>query len=172
VILLFPAAIFPAAIFPVTLAGPLLAGGTLPVITSAVTPAVMISASAILVGGVSAKHSSMSDRVRDLAAEYRLESTTQARRDNIVKQCAFFRRRLELVADSHMLLYGATGMFCVMVLIISLSSVYPRAEIALFPLFLVGVIMLLASSLFEILEVHLGNRILLLDAEEAFVHTK
>ena len=132
----------------------------------------MISASAILVSGVSAKHSSMSDRLRSLAAEYRLESTTQARRENIEKQCAFFARRLELVARSHILLYGATAAFCVMVLIISISTFYSRFEIALFPLFLVGMTMLLTSCVLEILEVHLGNRILLLDATEAFVHSK
>jgi hypothetical protein len=150
----------------------MLAGGTLPIITSAVTPAVMISASAILVSGVSAKHSAMSDRLRDLAAEYRSEETTPARRANIEKQCEFFAKRLDLVANSHMLLYGATSTFCVMVLVISLSVFYPRWDIALFPLFLVGVIMLLASSVFEILEVHLGNRILLLDAAEALHHSK
>lgn len=145
---------------------------TLPVIASAVTPAVMISASAILVSGVSAKHSNMSDRVRALSAEYRLETTTPARRDSIERQCIIFARRLRFVAASHMLLYGATGAFCVMVLIISLSNLYARSEQALFPLFLAGVSMLLASSVLEIIEVLLGNRILLLDAAESFAHRK
>ncbi len=149
-----------------------LTGGALPVIATAVTPAVMISASAILVSGVSAKHSSMSDRLRALAAEYRAQDTSPARRENIATQCAFFDSRLRLVAISHMLLYGATTTFSLMVLLISLDTLYPGGEIGLFPLFLVGVTMLLASSVLEILEIHLGNRILRLDATEAFVHTK
>ena len=127
----------------------------------------MISASAILISGVSAKHSAMADRLRALGLEYRQETTTQARRENIEQQFAIFVRRLKLTATSHILLYGATGVFSVMVIIISLSALNGVLEGLLFPLFLVGVTMLLTSSIYEIRELHLGNRTLLLDAAEA-----
>ena len=137
------------------------------IISSAVTPAVMISATAILIGGVSAKHSSMADRLRALTAEYRRPDTTPERRDNIEKQCRLFARRLRLVGLSHRLLYGATALFLFMVLAIGFSPFSSVSKPVLFPLFVGGIVLLLASAVMEIMELQIGNRILLIETADA-----
>ncbi len=48
----------------------------LQVVASAVTPVVLVSATAILIGGVNSRHISISDRIRSLTAEYRNPGTT------------------------------------------------------------------------------------------------
>jgi hypothetical protein len=50
-------------------------------ISAAVTPVVMISANAILISAISAKHQSMSDRLRALTAEWRNPATPVTRRE-------------------------------------------------------------------------------------------
>ncbi len=145
---------------------PELTGGPLNIISSAVTPAVMISASAILIGGVSAKHSAMSDRLRALTSEYREPGTTETRRANIEKQCTLFLRRIQIVSLSHVLLYAATAVFSLMVLVISVSSLHAILAEVLFPLFLVGVLMILISAVSEIVELQIARRALGLEVEE------
>jgi hypothetical protein len=149
---------------------PSIPGGPLNIISSAVTPAVMISATAILISGVSAKHASMADRLRSLTAEYRHADTTPERRGNIEKQCRLFARRLQLVGLSHRLLYGATTLFLFMVLAIGFSPFTNVSEPVLFPLFVGGIGMLLTSAVMEIMELHIGNRILSLETADALVH--
>ena len=140
----------------------------LSVIASAVTPAVMISASALLIGGISSKHSSMSDRLRSLTAEYRHHGTTEDRRKIIEKQCRLMMRRLRLIATAHLLLYISAAFFVFMVLSISLAPVIIGWQRALFPLFVSGVAMLLAGVMFEIVELQIADRTLKLELNSTF----
>jgi hypothetical protein len=70
----------------------------LSVVATAVTPVVMVSATAILVSGVNTRYIAISDRVRALAREYRDERISPERRRNIRRQMTIFRRRLHLVS--------------------------------------------------------------------------
>lgn len=149
---------------------PQLSAATLNVITSAVTPAVMISASAILIGGISSKHSSTADRLRSLTEEHRRPDTGESRRGSIEKQCRLFMRRLRLIAVAHMLLYGATAFFVAMVFAISASQIFGNWQGVLFPLFMMGVTLLLAAILIEILELRLATRTLAIETADALGH--
>jgi hypothetical protein len=132
--------------------------GALNLITSAVTPAVMISATAILISGISSKHASLAERVRSLAAEYRTPGTSESRRRNLSAQAELFIRRIRFIAWAHMGLYVASGFFVLMVLAITASR-----QSVVYPLFLIGVLFLLVSVVLEVVELRLANRTLALE---------
>src|SRR5436309_10350926 len=69
----------------------------LTVISAAVTPIVMISAAAALILGLNQKHNSLSERLRQLMAEFRTPQTTAERRANIWEQVILFRLRFRYV---------------------------------------------------------------------------
>lgn len=75
--------------------------GPLDIVAAAVTPAVMVSATAILISGVNSKHQALADRLRLLTAEFRNPLTADARRQNVLAQMKLFRRRLKYVTLSH-----------------------------------------------------------------------
>jgi len=116
-------------------------------IAAAVTPVVMISANAILIGSISSKHQAMSDRVRSLTAEWRSPGTSAARRDSIRAQVEMFTLRIAWISRAHFLLYVATACFLVMVLGIALSL--PSLSL---PLLLGGVILMLLAIFLELLD--------------------
>lgn len=97
----------------------------------------MISASAILISGINSKHQSLSDRVRGLAAEYRLAASTTVRKENIRKQIAFFRRRLRYV--------------------------YTALVSATLPFFMAGVVLILVAVGFLIRELRMSSQTMLLE---------
>src|SRR5580698_2610299 len=116
-------------------------------IAAAVTPVVMISANAILIGSISSKHQAMSDRVRSLTAEWRSPGTSAARRDSIRAQVQMFALRITWISRAHFLLYVATACFLAMVLGIALSL--PLLSL---PLLLGGVIVMLMAIFLELLD--------------------
>ncbi len=132
---------------------PLQGGDALKMVTTAVAPAVMISATAILIGGVSSKHQAMSERLRSLTAEYRLGATGEARRKNIRQQVIFFRRRLSYTLGAHVLLFCATGFFIGTVILTSLMQIG-----WLLLCFMLGVSLLLVAVICELLELMLAKR--------------
>ncbi len=69
----------------------------LQIVATAVTPVVMVSATAILAGGVNSRYISISDRIRTLSAEFRNHDTTEERRADISRQMSIFVRRINLV---------------------------------------------------------------------------
>ncbi len=83
--------------------------GPLGVVAVAVTPVVMVSATAILIGGVSAKHQALADRLRLLMAEFRSPQTSEARKQSVLAQVKLFRRRLKYATLSHLGLYVAAA---------------------------------------------------------------
>jgi hypothetical protein len=120
---------------------------TMAAIAAAVTPVVMISANAILIGAISSKHQAMSDRVRSLAAEWRSPGTSATRRDSIRAQVKMFTLRIAWISRAHVLLYVATACFLAMVLGIALSL--PLLSL---PLLLGGVVLMLLAILLELLD--------------------
>jgi len=132
-------------------------------VTAAVTPVVMISASAILISGINSKHQSLSDRVRGLAAEYGLAASTTVRKENIRKQIAFFRRRLRYVYTAHVSLYCATDCFVAMVMVISFMAKASALVSATLPFFMAGVVLILVAVGFEIRELRMSSQTMLLE---------
>ncbi|MDQ6665499.1 MAG: DUF2721 domain-containing protein [Acidobacteriota bacterium] len=134
--------------------------GPLGVVAVAITPVVMISATAILISGVSAKHQSLADRARQLMTEYRLSGTTPERKENIVRQMELFRRRLHHAMLAHLGLYFAVACFIGMIVAISLIPVTESAAQLTLPLFLAGVLLLLGAVIMEVLELLLAGKTL------------
>ena len=116
-------------------------------IAAAVTPVVMISANAILIGAISSKHQSMSDRLRALAAEWRAGNASPARREAIQMEVRLFAVRISWISRAHFLLYVATAFFIAMVLAIAL-----RIEFLSLPLLLGGVFLMLTAIVLELLD--------------------
>ena len=140
--------------------------GLLQLITAAVTPVAMISSAAIIIGAVSGKHQSMSDRLRALASEYRDLSTTDDRRANICLQMGLFNRRIRYSANAHRLLYLAIASFTFTVLLIIASpsglTWTPAAAI----LFASGVALMLVAVVFEFIELWWTNQTLRLEMSD------
>jgi hypothetical protein len=119
-------------------------------IAAAVTPVVMISANAILIGAISSKHQAMSDRLRTLSAEWRSPAATAARRDSIRAQVQLFTLRIAWISRAHFLLYVATACFLAMVPVIALM---PVTDTGLsLPLMLCGVSLMLLAIFLELLD--------------------
>ncbi len=142
---------------------PIQSQGPLALVASAVTPVVMVSATAILISGVNAKHISLADRLRSLAVEYRALATTDRRRQNILAQTLIFQRRLRLATVAHMALYSATACFIAMVLVISLTPIRQAFVAVTLPFFLAGVILLFTAVVGEIMELRWAAKTMALE---------
>jgi hypothetical protein len=134
---------------------------TMAAVAAAVTPVVMISANAILIGAISSKHQAMSDRLRILAAEWRSPNTSAARRDSIRTQVELFSGRIAWISRSHFLLYVATACFLAMVLAIALSL-----EPVTLPLLLGGVVLMLLAIFLELLDLRKARATIEVESRE------
>jgi hypothetical protein len=121
-------------------------------ISAAVTPVVMISANAILISAISAKHQSMSDRMRALTAEWRNAATPAARRETIADQLSLFDQRLNWITWSHIILYAATACFIAMVIVIAVSPSIEALSGASLWLLIAGVALMFVGILLELLD--------------------
>jgi hypothetical protein len=141
-------------------------GDPLTIVTSAVTPVVMVSSTAILISGVNARYISVSDRVRNLAHEFRDGNPSAERRENIHRQMLIFRRRIELVSWAARLLYVAAGLFVSIALMIGVSM-WRRifGEVTL-PIFLLGLLLVAIAIGLQFGELQLSNRTIRLEAAD------
>jgi hypothetical protein len=133
----------------------------LQIVASAVTPVVLVSATAILIGGVNSRHIAIADRIRSLTAEHRNAVTTPSRRAGIEKQLPIFRLRIRLASWSIRGLYFASACFVTMALIISATLWRKMLAVATVPLFVAGIILLLFSIVCELWELQEADRTLL-----------
>jgi len=136
------------------------------IVTTAVTPVVMVSATAILISGVNARYISISDRMRALAREYRTEHLTLPRRENIHSQMAVFTKRMVLVEWAARTLYVAVGSFLVMALLISLSVRHAIFELVTLPIFVLGLWLVILAIVLQSFELKYSGRTLRLEASE------
>jgi hypothetical protein len=137
--------------------------GTMAAIAAAVTPVVMISANAILIGAISSKHQAMSDRLRVLSAEWRSPDTSAARRDSIRAQVQLFTLRIAWISRAHFLLYVATACFLAMVLVIAGG---PSLELLSVPLLLGGVFLMLTAIFLELLDLRKARATIEIESRE------
>jgi anti-sigma factor RsiW len=141
-------------------------GDPLRIVTTAVTPVVMVSATAILLSGVNSRYLAVSDRIRALAHEYRDESVTAARRRNIQQQMLIFHLRMDLVSWSSRILYVAICCFISVALLICLSTWRQMLTAVTLPIFSLGVLMVGTAVVLQLLEVQASRRTIALEAEE------
>lgn len=138
----------------------------LSVVATAVTPVVMVSATAILISGVNGRYVSVADRVRSLAREFREPDTTPERRSNIRLQMVVFQRRLRLVSWATRVLYAAVGCFIAVALLISASVSRQILSGAALVTFLVGLILTAAGIVLQLLELQHANRTINLESAD------
>ena len=134
------------------------------VVASAVTPVVMVSATAILISGVNARHISISDRIRSLAREYRGTGLDLPRKRIIQRELVIFQRRLHLVSWATRMLYAAVGCFILMALLISASVVSAGFQGVTLPIFLIGLVLIGVAIVLELMELQESNSTIELEA--------
>src|SRR2546421_5706165 len=120
------------------------------VVATAVTPVVMVSATAILISGVNSRYIAISDRVRALAGEYRKESTALERCRTIRRQMIVFHRRLHLVSWAARVLYAAVGCFVTVSLLISMSVSKRILQGATLAMFLIGLTLIALAIVLQL----------------------
>jgi len=123
-------------------------------VQAALTPVVLISAAAILAGGVGQKHADLGGRIRMLMAELRKAALAEARKRNLHAQIQVFRRRTRLAMRAHLCLYGAMLPFVAMIAVLLFGASRSIAVVLLG----VGVSLVTGAVVFEILELSLAGR--------------
>jgi hypothetical protein len=132
----------------------------LTLVASAITPVVLVSATAILISGINARYMAIADRIRSLTAECRDSATSQSRLASISRQLPIFQLRVRLVSWAIRGLYVASGCFVAMALDISATLWHKALAAATLPLFLAGIFLLIFSIVCELLELQAANRTL------------
>ena len=127
----------------------------LQIVAAAVTPVVMVSATAILISGVNARHISISDRIRALAREFRGHDLDTARRRTIRLEVAIFQRRLHLVSWAARMLYAAV--FCFIADAIFISGSPLQLQAATLPIFLLGLLLIAIAIVLQLIELSESN---------------
>jgi hypothetical protein len=132
----------------------------LQLVATAVTPVVLVSATAILISGVNSRYIAIADRIRSLTAEYRNPSTADVRRASIDRQLPKFQIRVRLVSWAIRGLNLAAVCFVAMALIISATLWRKMLAVATVPLFITGILLLMFAIVCELLELQVANRTL------------
>jgi hypothetical protein len=131
-------------------------------VQAALTPVVLISAAAILAGGVSQKHADLGGRIRTLMSELRKPHLAEARRQNLRAQLELFRKRTRYAQRAHLCLYGSVLPFVTMMAVL-LFGASPRVAVVLL---FVGVALLTGAIVSEIRELSLAGRSIELAMED------
>ncbi len=130
----------------------------LSLITAAVTPIVLISATAILLSNHTNKYTNISTQMRALTHEYRDKDTTKERRATLRRQLNFYQRRIHLMWIASICLYAALLCFLITVLsllAISAANVVRADVVGEFGLCL-GLLLIFATVVCELIEVRLA----------------
>lgn len=138
----------------------------LQVLAAAVTPVVLISASAILISGVNARYIAIADRMRSLAREFREQTSNVHRCEVIAKQMATFQIRVRLVSWSERTLYVSVVCFTSVALMISATMGKSLLEFLSLPLFTIGIVLIVIAIVLQLLELRLSNRTLRAETED------
>lgn len=143
-----------------------MANDPMQVLAAAVTPVVLVSATAILISGVNSRYISIADKMRSLAQEFRAHACPPPRRHVIGEQMMIFRKRIALVAWAVRVLYAAVACFISMALVISATLWRKMLETTTLPIFGLGILLIMAAIFFQMLELHLSNRTIALEIRD------
>ena len=136
------------------------------VLTAAVTPVVLVSATAILISGSNSRYIAISDRMRALAHEYRDPNCLEQRRSAISRQVLTFRYRIHLISWAVRALYMAVGAFITDALLISATLWRQMLATATLPFFLLGILLLMLAIVCQLLELQSSNRTISLEISD------
>jgi hypothetical protein len=138
----------------------------LQIVATAVTPVVMVSATAILTSGVNSRYMSISDRVRSLSREFRDPLTPESRRADIREQMTIFVRRVYLISWSIRMCYTAMACFVLMALVITATAFRQMLIAVTVPMFIMGIGFVIAAITFQLLELRASNRTITLELKD------
>jgi hypothetical protein len=138
----------------------------LQIVATAVTPVVMVSATAILTGGVNSRYMAIADRVRNLAHEYRDPQTAATRRKLICGQMSVFNRRVHLVSWAIRVCYVSMACFILMALVITATAFRQMLVALTVPLFLMGIGFLLTAIILQFLELQAANSTIAMEVKD------
>ena len=144
----------------------------LQVLAAAVTPVVLVSATAILISSVNSRYIAIADRMRALTREFRYDNCTDERRKTIAREMVGFQRRVSLVAWAVRALYAAVACFIVMAVIISGTLWRQMLVAATLPLFFLGSSLILLAILFELLELRISNQTIRIEVHDISMDLK
>ena len=139
------------------------ANDAMQVLTAAVTPVVLVSATAVLISGTNTRYISISDRIRVLAHEYRDPNCTRQRQATISREIFIFQNRLHLVSWAVRALYMAVGAFISDALLISATLWRHMLATATLPLFLLGILLVMCALTCQLMELQSSNRTISLE---------
>ncbi len=136
-------------------------------INAAMTPAVLFTASALLLAGLQNKYSTLIQAVRALIDERRrlarqpaLSDAEQARTASINKQIPHLLARARLVRNAVFMLYLGTLLFLLSSLVIGLAHLgWPAMATLVFALFGIGMLGLMIGVGFALAEARLSYRV-------------
>ena len=126
-------------------------------ISNAVGPAALITTTAILLSGYTAKYSSLSDQMRRTTAEFRSAATQAARRSNLKQQLRLFHRRLTALWGASALLSLALLCFVVTVLVVLVSARAARLGMLGVGSLLLGLVLVAGAVGLELYEIGLAR---------------
>jgi hypothetical protein len=126
----------------------------------------MVSATAILAGGVNSRYIAISDRVRSLSHEFRDPQTSEPRRADIHRQMSIFLRRIFLVSWSIRMCYVAMACFVLMALVITATAFRQMLIYITVPLFVVGIGFIITAIIFQLLELKASNNTILMEIQD------
>lgn len=135
------------------------------IVTSAVTPVVMVSATAILIGSVNTRYIAVSDRIRALSREYR-ENAAEDRKNIIEGEIGIFLRRIFLLSWAMRLLFLGTGFFISVALLISVSTWNAGLSATTLPIFLVGLSLVASAIVLVFMELRGSHQTIHLEASD------
>ncbi|MBV9266119.1 MAG: DUF2721 domain-containing protein [Acidobacteriaceae bacterium] len=136
------------------------------VLTAAVTPVVLVSATAILISGINSRYISISDRLRALAHEYRDPACARERRVTIVRELVAFQHRMHLMSWAVRALYAAVAAFIVDAVIISATLWREMLAAATLPLFLTGILLILFALTCQLFELRSSDRTIAIELSD------
>ena len=126
-------------------------------ISVAVAPVVLITATAILLSGYTGKYTNIADRLRDLAAEYRKADTSDARRASLKAQMRLFHRRVSAMWAASALLSLGLLAFLGTVLSVIFDSRQVRLGWLGAVCLILGLIFMGGAVLLELYEIRLAR---------------
>ena len=136
------------------------------VLAAAVTPVVLVSAVAILIGTANSRYVAISDRMRMLALEYRDKTCNPKRLAVIGREMVIFRRRVKLVSWAERVLYFAEICFTLVALIIGATFWRGFFAAASLPLLATGIVLVMIAIVLQLIELQHSNQTLFLDTED------
>jgi len=141
--------------------------GLLHVISSAVTPVVMISACASLILTINSKHQNIADRIRAIATEIRGACCTRDRRKQLIDELHVFQRRFTLTYIAHVALNIAVIVFVLSVILIIFTQrrLFESGAPTL-GMFLLGTALMFVAMCCELVEISLSTRSMRIEIED------